>query len=139
MHAYDLFCVFHGYNLQCTHNNWILCKEVLAKDASFLPLVPMQNHISRLTNIMNFIFISSVLFKVCRFLCSRSRDIRISARDTLTKIVLSLGPLYFSYVLNEMSSTLKRGYQVTGQNCVFAKLKFINNSTIDSQLKICML
>lgn len=53
-----------------------------------------------------------ILLKVCRFLASRAKDIRVSARDTLTKIIQSLGPAYFSYVVSEMRSVLKRGYQL---------------------------
>jgi len=53
-----------------------------------------------------------ILLKVCRFLASRAKDIRVSARNTLTKIIQSLGPAYFGYVITEMRSALKRGYQL---------------------------
>ena len=53
-----------------------------------------------------------ILLKVCRFLASRAKDIRVSARTTLTKIIQSLGPAYFGYVVTEMRSALKRGYQL---------------------------
>ena len=53
-----------------------------------------------------------ILLKVCRFLASRAKDIRVAARDTLTKIIQSLGPTYFGYVVTEMRAALKRGYQL---------------------------
>ena len=53
-----------------------------------------------------------ILLKVCRFLASRAKDIRVAARTTLTKIIQSLGPSYFGFVITEMRSTLKRGYQL---------------------------
>ena len=53
-----------------------------------------------------------ILLKVCRFLASRAKDIRVAARNTLTKIIQSLGPAYFGYVITEMRSALKRGYQL---------------------------
>jgi len=53
-----------------------------------------------------------ILLKVCRFLASRAKDIRVAARNTLAKIVQSLGPAYFGYVVTEMRSALKRGYQL---------------------------
>ena len=60
----------------------------------------------------------SVLLKICHFLKSRSIDIRNTARDTLVKVIQSLGPSYFLYILKEMRSTLKRGYQVrTDSKC----------------------
>lgn len=52
-----------------------------------------------------------ILLKVCRFLASRAKDIRVAARDTLAKIIKSLGPAYFGYIVTEMRSALKRGYQ----------------------------
>ena len=63
---------------------------------------------------MYFIFLlfASVLLKVCHFLRSRSKDIRNSARDTLTKILATLGPSYFKYIIKELRLSLQRGYQV---------------------------
>lgn len=49
---------------------------------------------------------------MCNFLKSRAKDIRDIARDTLVKILMSLGPSYFPYILTEMRGTLQRGYQV---------------------------
>ncbi|XP_041354948.1 small subunit processome component 20 homolog [Gigantopelta aegis] len=53
-----------------------------------------------------------ILLKVCHFLKSRARDIRQTARDTLLKMSLTLGPRYLPYILSEMKGILKRGYQV---------------------------
>ena len=53
-----------------------------------------------------------VLLKVCNFLKSRANDIRNIARDTLMKILQSLGASYFGFVLHELQATLKRGYQL---------------------------
>ena len=53
-----------------------------------------------------------ILLKVCRFLASRAKDVRVTARNTLTKIIQSLGPAYFGYVVTEMRSALKRGYRL---------------------------
>jgi len=53
-----------------------------------------------------------ILLKVCRFLASRAKDIRVAARNTLTKIIQSLGSSYFGYVVTEMRLALKRGYQL---------------------------
>ncbi len=59
-----------------------------------------------------FLLICRVLIKVCQFLKSRAQDIRETSRNTLVKIMESLGARYFSYVLKELRSALKRGYQV---------------------------
>ncbi|XP_063423263.1 small subunit processome component 20 homolog isoform X1 [Mytilus trossulus] len=53
-----------------------------------------------------------ILLKVCNFLKSRAKDIRVTARDTLVKISLSLGPRYFPYILSELRGALRRGYQL---------------------------
>ncbi|XP_064489796.1 small subunit processome component 20 homolog [Ornithodoros turicata] len=53
-----------------------------------------------------------VLLKICQFLRSRLMSIRDSARETLLKIMSSLGPAYFGYLLQQMRGTLQRGYQV---------------------------
>ncbi|XP_023930047.1 small subunit processome component 20 homolog [Lingula anatina] len=54
----------------------------------------------------------SLLIKVCEFLRSRSKDIRNITRDTLVKIVDSLGPSFFHYVLKELRGALTKGYQL---------------------------
>ncbi|CAN7995062.1 unnamed protein product, partial [Ixodes hexagonus] len=54
----------------------------------------------------------SVLLRICEFLKSRSGDIREAARGTLCKVMSLLGAPYLGYLLREMKSLLKRGYQV---------------------------
>ncbi|GCB68829.1 hypothetical protein scyTo_0000958 [Scyliorhinus torazame] len=54
----------------------------------------------------------SILIKVCMLLRNRAQEIRDVARNTLTKIIETLGPGYLLYLLKEMQSTLTKGYQV---------------------------
>ncbi|XP_043943711.1 small subunit processome component 20 homolog [Protopterus annectens] len=54
----------------------------------------------------------SILLKVCLLLRNRIQEIRDIARNTLIKIVETLGPHYLKYILNEMQSALVKGYQV---------------------------
>uniref|UniRef100_A0A8C0GJE3 UTP20 small subunit processome component n=1 Tax=Chelonoidis abingdonii TaxID=106734 RepID=A0A8C0GJE3_CHEAB len=54
----------------------------------------------------------SILLKVCSLLRNRAQEIRDIARNTLTKIMETLGARYLQYVLREMQSTLVHGYQV---------------------------
>ncbi|XP_038636090.1 small subunit processome component 20 homolog [Scyliorhinus canicula] len=54
----------------------------------------------------------SILIKVCMLLRNRAQEIRDVARNTLTKIIETLGPGYLLYLLKEMQSTLIKGYQV---------------------------
>lgn len=50
--------------------------------------------------------------KLCTFLKSRLESIRRITRETLQKIMLTLGPKYLGMLLHEMSAMLTRGYQV---------------------------
>ena len=63
------------------------------------------------SKIRNITFCYSILLKVCNFLRSRALDIRNTARDTLVKILTTLGTRFFPYILYELKGTLKRGYQ----------------------------
>ena len=54
----------------------------------------------------------NVLIKVCQMLKSRAKDVRDVSRDTLVKILASLGVGYFSFILKELRHALTRGYQV---------------------------
>ncbi|KAJ1163535.1 hypothetical protein NDU88_003993 [Pleurodeles waltl] len=54
----------------------------------------------------------SILLKVCMLLRSRLQEIRDIARNTLIKIMETLGPVYLQYVLKEMQTVLVKGYQV---------------------------
>ena len=68
--------------------------------------------------------------KVCNFLKSRAKDIRVTARDTLNKIVMSLGPRYFPYVLSELRGTLRRGYQVNITGLGHARISAVFSSFV---------
>ena len=70
-----------------------------------------------------FHFISRLLMRVCLTLTSRASDVRTAARDTLAKIMISLGIKYFPFMLKELRSSLKRGYQVI----TILTLFFLNN------------
>lgn len=54
----------------------------------------------------------SILLKICVLLRSRLQEIRDIARNTLIKIMETLGPHYLQYVLKEMQTVLVKGYQV---------------------------
>ncbi|CAG9859449.1 unnamed protein product [Phyllotreta striolata] len=53
-----------------------------------------------------------IFMKICTFLKSRLDSVRKVARETLQKIMLTLGPKYLASLLEEMSPLLGRGYQV---------------------------
>lgn len=50
--------------------------------------------------------------KICTFLKSHLESVRKVARETLQKIMLTLGPKYLNLLLEEMTPLLSRGYQV---------------------------
>ncbi|KAM3924125.1 small subunit processome component 20 homolog [Leptodactylus fuscus] len=54
----------------------------------------------------------SILLKVCILLRNRAQEIRDIARNTLIKILETLGPRYLHYILKEMQTVLVKGYQV---------------------------
>ncbi|CAH2277583.1 small subunit processome component 20 homolog [Pelobates cultripes] len=54
----------------------------------------------------------SVLLKICVLLRNRAQEIRDIARNTLIKIIETLGARYLHYVLKEMQAVLVKGYQV---------------------------
>ncbi|PSN56059.1 hypothetical protein C0J52_11812, partial [Blattella germanica] len=53
-----------------------------------------------------------ILIKLCTFLKSRLDSIRRVTRETLQKIMLTLGPKYLELLIDEMTVMLTRGYQV---------------------------
>ncbi|KAM6984775.1 small subunit processome component 20 homolog [Aplochiton taeniatus] len=53
-----------------------------------------------------------ILLKVCVLLRNRFQEIRDVARNTLIKIIETLGCRYLQYLLKEMHSVLVKGYQV---------------------------
>uniref|UniRef100_A0A8D0C7S2 UTP20 small subunit processome component n=1 Tax=Scleropages formosus TaxID=113540 RepID=A0A8D0C7S2_SCLFO len=54
-----------------------------------------------------------ILLKVSVLLRNRFQEVRDVARNTLIKIMETLGPRYLQYLLKEMQSVLVKGYQVT--------------------------
>ncbi|XP_069760571.1 small subunit processome component 20 homolog isoform X2 [Narcine bancroftii] len=54
----------------------------------------------------------NILINICMMLRNRAQEIRDPARNTLIKIMETLGPRYLLYLLKEMQSTLTKGYQV---------------------------
>ncbi|XP_023019456.2 LOW QUALITY PROTEIN: small subunit processome component 20 homolog [Leptinotarsa decemlineata] len=53
-----------------------------------------------------------IFMKTCTFLRSHLESVRRVAKETLQKIMLTLGPKYLALLLGEMASLLNRGYQV---------------------------
>uniref|UniRef100_A0A6P7FQB3 Small subunit processome component 20 homolog n=1 Tax=Diabrotica virgifera virgifera TaxID=50390 RepID=A0A6P7FQB3_DIAVI len=53
-----------------------------------------------------------VFMKACTFLRSHLESVRKVAKETLQKIMITLGPKYLSLLIGEMSPLLGRGYQV---------------------------
>lgn len=79
-----------------------------------------------------------ILIKVCNFLKSRAKDIRDTARDTLTKILTSLGSRFLPYALSEMRGILTRGYQLHVLTfTVYVLLKNIMPWTTPGDLDVC--
>jgi U3 small nucleolar RNA-associated protein 20 len=56
--------------------------------------------------------LAGVLTDICHILRSKSVEARDLARDTLVKISVILGPAYFGFLLKELRSSLKRGYEL---------------------------
>ena len=54
----------------------------------------------------------AVLTDICHILKSRSQEARDQTRKTLVTIASLVGPSYFSFILKELRSVLKRGYQL---------------------------
>lgn len=53
-----------------------------------------------------------VFVKLCTFLKSRLESVRRVTRETLQKVMVSLGPSFLSTLLKEMTTLLTRGFQV---------------------------
>ncbi|XP_054720944.1 small subunit processome component 20 homolog [Uloborus diversus] len=53
-----------------------------------------------------------LLLKMCGLLKSRTESIRETTRETLVKMMQSLGPKYFHCLLTEMKGVMTKGYQV---------------------------
>ncbi|XP_055709541.1 small subunit processome component 20 homolog [Phlebotomus papatasi] len=56
--------------------------------------------------------LSKIFMKLCTFLKSRLKSVRIVTRDMLRRIMVILGPGYLKILLDLLTSLLTRGYQV---------------------------
>ncbi|XP_003702176.2 small subunit processome component 20 homolog [Megachile rotundata] len=87
-----------------------------------------------------------IFMKLCTFLKSRLESVRRVTRDTLQKVMITLGPKYLSYLLREMNTLLTKGFQVhvlafTVQSVLVALKpyfqKFDINQNLQSILSVC--
>ncbi|KAH6691525.1 armadillo-type protein, partial [Plectosphaerella plurivora] len=56
--------------------------------------------------------LAGVLTDICHILRSKNSESRDMARETLSSIATILGPTHFGFILKELSSALRRGYQL---------------------------
>uniref|UniRef100_A0A4W5MI71 UTP20 small subunit processome component n=1 Tax=Hucho hucho TaxID=62062 RepID=A0A4W5MI71_9TELE len=94
------------------------CKAVKSKDVKEeeVARVPIAFAMVKLmqtlpTTVMD-VNLPGILMKMCVLLRNRFQEIRDVARNTLIKIVETLGVKYLQYLLKEMKSILVKGYQV---------------------------
>lgn len=50
--------------------------------------------------------------KLCMFLKSRLESVRRATRETLQRIMITLGPKYLYHLLKELNTLLTKGFQV---------------------------
>ncbi|XP_043092950.1 small subunit processome component 20 homolog [Puntigrus tetrazona] len=80
-----------------------------------------------------------ILLKVCVHLRSRFQEIRDVARNTLVKIIETLGHQYLHYLLSEMQAVLVKGYQVHVLTfTVYHLLSILKPSLTGGDLDPCM-
>ncbi|XP_056312047.1 small subunit processome component 20 homolog [Danio aesculapii] len=80
-----------------------------------------------------------ILLKVCVHLKSRFQEIRDVARNTLVKILQTLGHQYLHYLLSEMQAVLVKGYQVHVLTfTVYHLLSVLKPSLTGGDLDPCM-
>ncbi|KAJ8006735.1 hypothetical protein DPEC_G00110300 [Dallia pectoralis] len=94
------------------------CKAVKSKDVKEeeVSRVPIAFAMVKLmqtlpTTVMDS-FLPGILMKLCVHLRNRFQEVRDVARNTLIKIIETLGVKYLQYLLKEMKSILVKGYQV---------------------------
>ncbi|XP_029616907.1 small subunit processome component 20 homolog [Salmo trutta] len=94
------------------------CKAVKSKDVKEeeVARVPIAFAMVKLmqtlpTTVMD-VNLPGILMKMCVLLRNRFQEIRDVARNTLIKIIETLGVKYLQYLLKEMKSILVKGYQV---------------------------
>ncbi|KAK6482713.1 small subunit processome component 20-like protein [Huso huso] len=81
----------------------------------------------------------SIFLKMCVLLKNRFQEIRDVARDTLIKIIETLGSRYLQYLLKEMQTVLVKGYQVHVLNfTVYLLLKTVTATMKSGDLDPCM-
>lgn len=81
----------------------------------------------------------SIFLKMCVLLKNRFQEIRDVARDTLIKIIETLGSRYLQYLLKEMQTVLVKGYQVHVLNfTVYLLLKTVTTTMKSGDLDPCM-
>ncbi|KYM75651.1 Small subunit processome component 20 like protein [Atta colombica] len=56
--------------------------------------------------------LSGIFMRLCTFLKSRMESVRRVTRETLQKIMITLGPKYLHYLLKELNTLLTKGFQV---------------------------
>jgi U3 small nucleolar RNA-associated protein 20 len=57
-------------------------------------------------------YLPKLLLKVSGYLKSTTKSVRVYARDTLRKILVTLGTEYFEYTLDHLRAMLRRGFHV---------------------------
>uniref|UniRef100_A0A8C7G5K8 UTP20 small subunit processome component n=1 Tax=Oncorhynchus kisutch TaxID=8019 RepID=A0A8C7G5K8_ONCKI len=94
------------------------CKAVKSKDVkeeevARVPIAfAMVKLMQTLPSTVMDVNLPGILMKMCVLLRNRFQEIRDVARNTLIKIVETLGVKYLQYLLKEMKSILVKGYQV---------------------------
>ncbi|KAG5310535.1 UTP20 protein, partial [Acromyrmex insinuator] len=87
-----------------------------------------------------------IFMKLCTFLKSRMESVRRATRETLQKIMITLGPKYLHYLLKELNTLLTKGFQVhvlayTVQAVLFALKPYYQkmdiNNNLQSILSVC--
>lgn len=56
--------------------------------------------------------LSGIVMKICTFLKSPLKEVRLVTRNILCKIMMTLGPKYMDTVLEQLKSLMKRGFHV---------------------------
>ncbi|KYN12679.1 Small subunit processome component 20 like protein [Trachymyrmex cornetzi] len=87
-----------------------------------------------------------IFMKLCTFLKSRMESVRRATRETLQKIMITLGPKYLHYLLKELNTLLTKGFQVhvlayTVQAVLFTLKPYYQkmdiNNNLQSILSVC--
>ncbi|CAG9813428.1 unnamed protein product [Phaedon cochleariae] len=98
-----------SHKLNRRNTNFSQAEEDLLRVPISLAVVKL---LQRLPNHILEHNLPGVFMKSCTFLKSHLESVRRVARETLQKIMVTLGPKYLGLLLNEMASLLNRGFQV---------------------------